>query len=249
MNLVRLISWFRFRQLIGPALIATTALLTPEYVSGASPVATDQTETVSAKDSDDQQHIKKILFIGDSMTGWLSERLNAYGNKNGFEVATVVWDGSTIQKWGNSPRLATIIRQQNPDAVMLCLGMNELFEKNPETRLKSAFTKIIDAIGDRPLLWIGPPSWPGHSEGKVLNDWLERQLGEDSFFNSSELNLERQSKTNPHPSKTGIIKWMDSVADWIPLHSRLDFESLDNPGPSQMSRGKYFIYKRMKETL
>ena len=53
---------------------------------------------------------KKILFIGDSMTGWLAERLESYGKQNGFEVSTVVWDGSTIKKWGSTPRLTSIIR-------------------------------------------------------------------------------------------------------------------------------------------
>ena len=28
------------------------------------------------------RHVGKVLFIGDSMTGWLSERLEAYGAEN-----------------------------------------------------------------------------------------------------------------------------------------------------------------------
>ena len=34
--------------------------------------------------------VRNVLFIGDSMTGWLSERLNAYGRLNGFDVSTIV---------------------------------------------------------------------------------------------------------------------------------------------------------------
>ena len=48
------------------------------------------------------RHVGKVLFIGDSMTGWLSERLEAYGAENGFEVTTVTWDGSTPQKWAKT---------------------------------------------------------------------------------------------------------------------------------------------------
>ncbi len=102
----------------------------------------------TTEDKDSDAYIKKVLFIGDSMTGWMAERLNAYGRANGFEVATVVWDGSTIRKWADSPRLSSLIRQQDPDAVFVSLGMNELLEKNPRTRLESSMTKLKKAFGD-----------------------------------------------------------------------------------------------------
>lgn len=193
--------------------------------------------------------VKKILFIGDSMTGWLSERLNAYGHENGFEVATVVWDGSTMSKWGNSHKLTSLINEQNPDAVFVSLGMNELFEARPEVRLSSAVSAIKKAIGERPFLWVGPPSWPGTDKGKILNDWLEKELGTDSFFRSSNLDLPRQSATNPHPTKQGMIQWMDKVIDWMPEHSKVKLPGVQKPSEVQMMRGKVFIYKRMKETL
>lgn len=202
-----------------------------------------------AQEEDSEDHIRKVLFIGDSMTGWMAERLNAYGNINGFEVATVVWDGSTISKWASSPRLADIIKQQNPDAIFVSLGMNELLEKNPSTRLSSAMEKLKRAFGDIPLLWIGPPSWPGKPGGEALNEYLARELGDGRFFHSSALSLQRQSKANPHPSRAGICSWIDAVADWIPKHTQLKFQSLKDPGANQMSRGKTFIYKRMRETL
>ena len=122
--------------------------------------------------ADDRPVARKILFLGDSMTGWLSERLNAYGKENGFEVATVVWDGSTIKKWGSSPRLTSMITRQDPDAIFISLGMNELFEANPDSQLRSRLEAIVGAAGDIPVIWIGPPSWPGHNKGETLNKWL-----------------------------------------------------------------------------
>jgi hypothetical protein len=119
--------------------------------------------------ADERPVAKKVLFLGDSMTGWLAERLNAYGKENGFEVATVVWDGSTIKKWGSSPRLTSIISQQDPDAIFISLGMNELFEANPATRLGTQLDAIKGAAGDVPIIWVGPPSWPGHDKGETLN--------------------------------------------------------------------------------
>lgn len=226
-------------------ILATAALIAacPVAASAQEPAATNATAQTPEKE------IRKVLFIGDSMTGWMAERLNAYGMKDGFEVATIVWDGSTIKKWASSPRLATIIKQQKPDAVFISLGMNELFTPNPEQSLGGYLKKIKEAIGNTPYLWIGPPSWPGHNKGAALNNWLEKELGSDHYFCSSALQLPRQSKTNPHPTKEGICKWMDDVVKWIPQHTSLDFPSLAEPAAGAMSRGKTFIYKRMKETL
>lgn len=198
---------------------------------------------------DSRHPVKKVLFIGDSMTGWLSERLNAYGEENGFEVATVVWDGSTITKWGNSSKLSAIVNEQDPDAVFISLGMNELFEPRPAQKLKTAVDHIKEAAGTRPILWVGPPSWPGHDKGKVLNDWLESELGEDSFFRSSDLKLPRQSAKNPHPTRAGMVEWMDSIVTWMPGHAAVVLPGISKPEGVKMSRGKSFVYKRMKETL
>ena len=198
---------------------------------------------------DSRKPVKKVLFIGDSMTGWLSERLNAYGEQNGFEVSTVVWDGSTISKWGNSPKLAFMVEEDDPDAVFISLGMNELFEAQPDRKLKSAVEGILSAVGTRPILWVGPPSWPGYDKGKVLNDWLENELGKGSFFRSYDLSLPRQSAKNPHPTRAGMVQWMDSVVNWMPEHAEVVLPGINKPEGDKMSRGKDFIYKRMKENL
>lgn len=197
----------------------------------------------------DSTGIRKVLFIGDSMTGWMAERLNAYGDINGFEVATVIWDGSTIQKWAKSQKLPDIIEETAPDAIFICLGMNELFEPNPDSKLKDYVETLKSDFGEIPFLWIGPPSFPGQAPGEALNNWLEKELGERNFFRSFNLDLSRQSKSNPHPSRKGIEEWMDKVVEWIPDNSNLEFKSLIPPKEGALSRGKYFVYKRMKENL
>lgn len=197
-----------------------------------------------------KEPVKKILFIGDSMTGWLSEALNSYGRENGFEVSTIVWDGSTIAKWGNSSKLGKIIQEDDPDAVFISLGMNELFEANPSARLSAPLENIKKAVGSRALVWVGPPSWPGHNKGEILNNWLATELGENSFFRSFDLNLPRQGSNNPHPTREGMIKWVDELMKWAPEHSNVNFpEKISKPAKEKMSRGKSFIYKRMKESL
>lgn len=196
-----------------------------------------------------KEPVKKILFIGDSMTGWLSERLGAYGKTNGFDVATVVWDGSTIKKWGSSTKLPALVAQNHPDAIFVSLGMNDLFETNPGARFKSSLDAIKAAAGDVPIIWIGPPSWPGHNKGEVMNKWLAEQLGPGHFFRSFDLRLPRQSAKNPHPTKQGMMQWMDAVVEWLPANGAISLPGYHKPTSEQMWRGHTFIYKRMKESL
>lgn len=201
------------------------------------------------EDGKSRPEVRKVLVIGDSMTGWLAERLNAYAKENGFTVSTVVWDGSTIRKWADSPRLSKIISDQAPDAIFVSLGMNELFEANPATRLKGSVDKLKKAAGDTPLIWIGPPSWPGHNKGETLNTWLASEMGEGHFFRSFDLELPRQSARNPHPSREGMIKWMDAVMKWLEKDGAVELPGYAVPTKEKMSRPASFTYKRMKETL
>ncbi len=192
--------------------------------------------------------VKKVLFIGDSMTGWMAERLNAYGDENDFEVATIVWDGSTLSKWAKTPNLKEVIEEQAPDAIIVSLGMNEMFESKPD-RFKGELDTIVSAFGETPFLWIGPPSWPGHSQGQIFNDWLAENLGEGNYFSSLNLDLPRQSKSNPHPTRHGIEEWIDQVVEWMPENSHINLPVVNLPEDGKMTRGKTFIYKRMTEKL
>ena len=47
----------------------------------------------------------RILFVGDSMLEELSRRLDDYAVANGHTLQTVVWYGSTTEKWGMTQTL------------------------------------------------------------------------------------------------------------------------------------------------
>lgn len=216
----------------------------PDFLAEQIAAPADDNDEMS-----DSATVRKLLIIGDSMTGWMAERFNEYGKINDFEVSTVIWDGSTVAKWASSPKLQQIIEEAEPDAVFICLGMNELFEANPQANIKKPVNTIIEAIGNTPFLWIGPPSWPGHSEGEIFNSWMENELGMSRYYRSDSLSIPRQSKSNPHPSRSGMEIWVDNIAEWIPGHADVKFESLDKPDSGKISRPAEFTYKRMKENL
>lgn len=241
------------KRIFGTARIAallTSAVLTFSGIGTVFALDNEPAVKTRLEKEKEKPMAGKLLVIGDSMTGWMGDRMNAYGEKNGYEVATVVWDGSTIRKWGaSSARLKGIIKAEKPDAIIICLGMNELYEKNPEGRLSEPLSHLMKAIGSTPYVWIGPPTWPGKPAETKMLSWLKEKVGETRFYDSSKLSLPRQSKTNPHPSREGICKWVDSIEKWLPANTSFELPGYEEPASKAMKRSKTFIYKKMKESL
>lgn len=154
---------------------------------------------------------QSILLIGDSMTFLLSLRFAQYAKANGHTIHTVNWDSSNTVRWGDTNYLADYIKQFDATYVLVCLGANELYSKNPQKHQKH-LNSILEQIGDLPYIWIGPPNWKGESE---FNDYLEGQLRPGSFFRSSGIQLSRK-KDGIHPTKEASAIWADSIARWMP---------------------------------
>lgn len=194
---------------------------------------------------------RKILFFGDSTTGWLADRLQAYGNKNGFEVASITWDGATMKKYAtNSDKLKQYIAKEHPNAIFISLGMNDMGATRPEVSLADALAKIRSTIGNIPVIWIGPASWPSYPKrGPSYNNWMSSQLGASHYFISHNLDLPRQSRTNPHPTRAGVNKWMDAVIAWIKSGKAAVSLPGYTPPDKPYTRPKSNTYKRMKESL
>lgn len=209
--------------------------------------------TVTAQQAGEQVRpaVKKVLFIGDSQTGWMGERLTAYGAENGFDVATITWDGATPQKYAKSGKLPSLIATHKPDVVLINLGMNELLERNPQASLGSSMQIFKKALGDTPFVWIGPLSWPGKGKGETLVTWLKKSVESapnGHFYNASNEVIPRQSKTNPHPTRQGASLLVDHIVAWLPS-TGINFPSLHKPIGVQMKRGKTFIYRRINQKL
>ncbi len=193
--------------------------------------------------------VKKVLFMGDSMTGWLAERMAAWGEANGFEVAVVVWDGATVGKMANSEGLKNLLETEKPDAVFISLGMNNYSSANPEQAMGEDFKKLIRLLGNGKLLWIGPPSWPSSKYKDTFTPWISTKLRPGYFFDSSHLELPRQSATNPHPTREGMNRWIDAIVEWMPGNSKIAMPA-NMKAPAKTSvRPKKYIYKRMKESF
>lgn len=172
-----------------------------------------------------KQQKASILFFGDSMLEGLARCLDDYAVANGHTMHTVIWYGSTTEKWGMTQTLRTLIDEHHPTYLLLCLGSNELFVRDlPE---REAYIKLLLAqIGDLPFVWIGPPNW---KEDTGINDIIARNIGQDHFFDSRHLNLQR-GKDGRHPTAAAAAHWADLVAEWM--------QGNNNANPLPMAKPK-----------
>lgn len=157
---------------------------------------------------------QSIFIFGDSMTFNLALRLAQYARQNGHEIHSVNWDSSNTKIWADSDTLLYFIRKYRPTQIFVSLGSNELYLKNPGTRVKFV-NRIIEMIDTIPFVWIGPPNW---KEDSGINDMLERECGHKRFFRSAGMHFDRKAD-KIHPTRESSAKWIDSVARWMPKSS------------------------------
>ena len=151
-----------------------------------------------------------VLFFGDSMTQGLAERLDDYCNENGHTLFTVVWNGSTTQRWAETNTLDTYLRRYRPTFIITCLGSNELFVRDLEKR-DEYIRRIVDKTKGRSFVWIGPPNW---KKDTGIDSLIRKNVGVGRYFDSSRLTFQR-GKDHIHPTPSSSKQWMDSVAVWM----------------------------------
>lgn len=154
---------------------------------------------------------QSIFIFGDSMTFNLALRLAQYAKQNGHTINSVNWDSSNTKIWAEYDTLANCIARYRPTQIFISLGSNELYIKNPETRLPYV-NKILDVIDTIPYVWIGPPNW---KEDGGINDMLEKTCRKGSFFRSAGMEFKRKAD-KIHPTRESSALWIDSIMRWLP---------------------------------
>ena len=123
----------------------------------------------------------------------------------------VNWDSSNTKIWADCDTLRHFIREFDVDYVFISLGSNELYFKNPESRLPY-IKRVLEMIDTIPYVWIGPPNWQKDSG---INDLLERTCRSGSFFRTDGMELARK-KDHIHPTRAASALWVDSIMRWMP---------------------------------
>lgn len=154
---------------------------------------------------------QSILLFGDSMTMNLAYRLAQYAKANGHKFYAVNWDSSNTKLWAETDTLQYFINKFRPTYYFISLGSNEMFFKDPSSRLPYVRT-IIEKLGGAPYIWIGPPN---KKEDSALSRMLEANLRPGAFFRTDGMKFDLQ-QDHIHPTRKASAQWIDTVMRWLP---------------------------------
>jgi|GEM_PF-1288928 FOG: LysM repeat len=154
---------------------------------------------------------QRILFFGDSMIEGLNKRMRQYAAENDHDVLNVIWYSSSTKWWAqHSDTITHFINTFDPTYIVICLGANELFIKNVQSR-DTYVKEILGKLGDLPYAWVGPPNW---KEDTGINDLIRKNVGEERFFASKDHKF-RRTKDGAHLPRSEADRWMDMIAQWL----------------------------------
>ena len=195
-----------------PALAATPPLQQPATTkpSAAPAPAADGSAAKVDRPAVDATP-QRILVFGDSMVINMLQRLGDYCRENGHELLPAVWYGSTTQAWAGQNKLEQLLYEFRPTFVIVSLGASEVLARDPDSRDHFVRT-ILTKIGDRKLIWIGPPDTRADTYG--LDAMLARTVGAGRYFRSVDLTLPREAD-GVHPTPKGGRIWLEAVRSWI----------------------------------
>lgn len=153
---------------------------------------------------------QRILVLGDSMIYNLLPLLADYCLQNGHELHPAIWWGSTSSGWAGSRKIDELLIRHRPTFIIVVLGSSEILGKGIDPLVTAAVHKLLQRVGDRKLIWVGPPNWRPDTG---VNEVLERELGQRRFFRSAELVLEREDD-GIHPTRAGGRVWAQHIIRW-----------------------------------
>lgn len=183
---------------------------TPHAATPKKKLAKKPSAPAKAEEAKPDTSRQVILLFGDSMLEGLTRRLDDYTAANGYQLHTVIWYSSSTETWATTATLEHYIALYHPSYFLLCLGSNELFVNDLDQRDQYIKT-LVQKMGDKPFVWIGPPNW---KEDTGIDQLICDNVGKGAYFDSSNLNLTR-GKDGRHPTFSAAAGWADLIAKWM----------------------------------
>jgi hypothetical protein len=153
-----------------------------------------------------------VLNIGDSfLLAGFAQALKPKMKELGARYEVKSEQSSFTVSWASKMEL--VIASTQPDLVIINLGANEMSNTDPPTHAH-AVRRIVKSIGDRPCVWVSPPSW--RKDTGIL-DVIRENSAPCRFFDSDELVKEaipRQSD-KIHPNTEGGAIWAAAFWKWL----------------------------------
>jgi lysophospholipase L1-like esterase len=153
-----------------------------------------------------------VLNIGDSfLLAGFAQALKPKMKELGARYEVKSEQSSFTVSWASKMEL--VVANTQPDLVIINLGANEMSNTDPKTHAP-AVRRIVKSIGDRPCVWVSPPSW--RKDTGIL-DVIRESSAPCRFFDSDEHvkeNIPRQSD-KIHPNPEGGAIWAAAFWKWL----------------------------------
>ena len=153
-----------------------------------------------------------VLNIGDSfLLAGFSQALKPKMTELGVRYEVRSEQSSFTVTWAG--KMETVVAMTQPDLVIINLGANEMSNTDPPTHA-GAVRRIVKAIGDRPCVWVSPPSW---KKDTGILDVIRTNTPPCRFFDSDEHvkdPIPRQGD-HIHPNKEGGAIWAEAFWKWL----------------------------------
>jgi hypothetical protein len=150
---------------------------------------------------------KSVLHFGDSMVPLVANYLRPLIEKSGGRYEIVSTSSSTTLSWAEGDKLTELLSKHDPELVLISLGSNELFFEDDLEQRGKAVRNIVERVGARPCLWIGPPAW---TKLRGFLEILAKNLDRCGYFDSAVLNMDRQADGR-HPTWGASHAWAGKV--------------------------------------
>jgi lysophospholipase L1-like esterase len=189
-----------------PAPVASATVTAPPEEPSEEPVAEPPADASSPPPIAIHKGTRVLMF-GDSMVqSGLGFHLEKYVVARGGKFIPATKANATTLTWATGRELQDLLDRVRPDVVIIALASNELFVPNPRARVRDV-KKIVERIGARPCVWIGPAPWLPE---KGILGVVRESSTPCRYFESSGLVMERQPD-GIHPTLRGGKTWAEAV--------------------------------------
>jgi lysophospholipase L1-like esterase len=157
----------------------------------------------------------RVLLIGDSLAVGTAPHYGALAKEAGVNFRSLAIVGTRIDQWANSADLAKAIQEFNPQLVLISLGTNDAFMRGDViAKQHAALDKLIALLGDRDIVWIGPPTLPNPPTPGMVT-MIQEAAGSTlapryHYFHSERLSIPR-GPDGIHPTVRGYAGWAGAV--------------------------------------
>ncbi len=153
-----------------------------------------------------------VLHIGDSFAvAGFAQALKPHMAALGVRYEVRAETSSFTTSWAG--KMDLLVANTQPDLVIINLGANEFTNTDPPAHAP-AVRRIVKSIGNRPCVWVSPPSW---RKDTGITAVIRENTAPCRFFDSDALvkqPIPRQGD-KIHPSEAGGAIWAEAFWAWL----------------------------------